>query len=94
MGTVTLSNWIGKFGLLPVVLGLFQQGMITNKIASLVFTPNFNNEQSFVSFGGTPTNATTGPSFTHQAYEYGCEWFLSNVENFEFGGNSYYNAGD
>jgi len=84
-------NWLGIFLLEPVVQGFYNQGTISSQTASLVFTPNFNTTQSFVSFGGTPTNATTGPSTIHQAFQEN-GWFLSNGQDFAFGGNSYYNS--
>ena len=82
---------LGMFLIEPVVQGFYNLGTITSQIASLVFTPNFNTTQSFVSFCGSPTNATTGPSSTHQAIQDN-GWFLSNVTAFTFNGNSYYNS--
>jgi hypothetical protein len=84
-------DWLGIFLLQPVVQSFYNQGTIPSQTASLVFTPNFNTSQSFVSFGGTPTDAVTGPSTTHQAFQNN-GWFLSNVTGFTFGGNSYYNS--
>jgi hypothetical protein len=55
--------------------------------ASLVF--DLYNP-SYVSFGGTPANVTTGPSSTHQAIQNN-GWFL-NMTDFTFDGNSYYNS--
>jgi len=74
-----------------VVQSFYNQGTIPSQTASLVFTPNFNTSQSFVSFGGTPTNATTGPSTTHQAFQNN-GWFLSNVTGFTVDGKSYYSS--
>jgi len=84
-------DWLGIFLLEPVVQGFYNQGTISSQIASLVFTPNSSPSQSFVSFGGTPTNATTGPSTTHQAFQEN-GWFLSNVTGFTFDGNNYYSS--
>ena len=84
-------DWLGIFLLEPVVKGFYNQGTISSQTASLVFTPNDDPTESLVSFGYTPTTATTGPSTTHQAFKDN-GWFLSNVTGFQFGGKSYYTS--
>jgi hypothetical protein len=86
----SLLDLLGIFLLQPVVQNFYNQGTISSQTASLVLTPNFNTSQSFVSFGGTPTDAVTGPSTTHQAFQNN-GWCLSNVTGFTFGGKSFYN---
>jgi hypothetical protein len=82
---------LGIFSLEPVVKGFYKQGTISSQTASLVFTPNSNTTQSFVSFGGTPANSITGTSTNHQAFQNN-GWFLSNVTGFKVDGKSYYSS--